>query len=140
VTADDVEAVRAANERFYRAFESLTLAEMEDLWAHRSHVACVHPGWPRLNGWPAVRESWASIFRNTVEMRFTITDVGVAVRGDLAWVTCTENILSETRGNLSVTAILATNIFERHGTEWLMVHHHASHVLAAAAPREPDAG
>jgi len=136
--ADDVEAVRSANERFYHAFESLTLARMERLWAHGTHVECVHPGWPRLTGWGAIRESWESIFRNTVEMRFTITDVHVEVRGDLAWVSCTENILSETRGNLSVTAILATNVFERHGADWLMVHHHASHILAAPEARDPE--
>ena len=51
------------------------------------------------------------------------------VEGGLGWVTCTENILSEARGNISVTSVLATNIFERHGAEWLMVHHHASHIL-----------
>jgi ketosteroid isomerase-like protein len=136
--ADEVEAVRDANARFYRAFESLTLGEMERVWAHRDHVACVHPGWPRLTGWAAVRGSWDSIFRNTAEMRFTITEFRVEVRGDLAWVTCTENILSETRGNLSVTAILATNVFERHGGNWLMVHHHASHILAAPETRDPS--
>lgn len=136
MTADDVEAVRSANERFYRAFESLRLAEMEPLWVHAIHVACVHPGWPRLSGWAATRESWDAIFRNTLEMRFTLTDVQVEVRGDLAWVICMENILSETRGNLSVTAILATNVFERHGADWLMVHHHASHVMTPPETRE----
>lgn len=139
--ADEVEAVRAANDRFYRAFESLSLAEMEPLWVHEARVACVHPGWPRLTGWEAVRDSWHAIFRNTREMRFTLTDVQVEVREDLAWVICTENILSEARGNVSVTAILATNLFERHGTDWLVVLHHASHILAApgAAEGEPSA-
>ena len=137
-TADDLAAVHAANVRFYRAFESLTLADMERLWAHTSYVACVHPGWQRLVGWEAVRESWDAIFRNTVEMRFTITDVRVEMRGDLAWVLCTENILSETRGNLAVTAILATNVFERHDPAWLMVHHHASHILASPETRDAD--
>ena len=127
---DGVEAVREANQRFYRAFESLAIDEMERLWVRGEHVACIHPGWQRLCGWEAVRESWDAIFRDTAEMRFTITDVHVEVRGDLAWVLCTENILSETRGNLAVTAILATNVFERHGAAWLMVHHHASHILA----------
>ena len=136
--ADDAEAVRQANARFYKAFESLTLAAMERLWAHGDHVACVHPGWQRLTGWEAVRESWDAIFRNTVEMRFTITDVRVEVRGDLAWVVCTENILSEARGNLAVTAILATNVFERRGPDWLMVHHHASHILAAPGARDTE--
>ena len=131
--ADDVETVREANERFYRAFESLDLGQMENIWAHDGRVACIHPGWPRLTGWDAVRDSWDAIFRNTREMRFTLTDVQVDVRGDLAWVLCTENILSETRGNVSVTAILATNLFERRGADWLLLHHHASHILAPPA-------
>jgi ketosteroid isomerase-like protein len=138
--ASDVEAIRAANARFYRAFESLDIARMDPLWLHAEHVACVHPGWPRLHGWEAVRESWAAIFRNTREMRFTLTDVQVEVRGDLAWVTCTENILSETRGNVSVTAILATNVFERQVGDWLMVHHHASHVLATPGTAAAEPG
>ena len=129
--ADDPrQAVQEANERFYRAFESLDLAQMEAIWAHGNHVACVHPGWSRLHGWEEVRRSWAAIFQGTTEMRFTITDVRVEVRGDLGWVHCTENILSETRGSLSITAILATNVFERQGGGWRLVHHHASHILA----------
>jgi ketosteroid isomerase-like protein len=138
VSAAEVEAVREANARFYRAFESLTLDEMDAVWAHGGPVACVHPGWPRLTGWDAVRESWSAIFQNTVEMRFTLTDVQVDVRGDLAWVLCTENILSQARGDLAVTSILATNLFARQGGEWLLVHHHASHVLASSPPGEPS--
>jgi ketosteroid isomerase-like protein len=135
----DQAAVREANERFYRAFESLDLAEMDQIWAHGDHVACVHPGWSRLHGWEEVRRSWAAIFQSTTEMRFTITDARAEVRGPLGWVHCTENILSETRGGLSVTAILATNVFERRDARWRLVHHHASHILAPQDPG-PAAG
>ena len=130
--------VEEANQRFYRAFESLDLSEMDAIWAHGDHVACVHPGWSRLHGWEDVRRSWAAIFQSTSEMRFTITDVRVELRGDLGWVHCTENIISEARGNLSITAILATNVFERSGARWLLVHHHASHILAPQDSR-PEA-
>ena len=121
--------VEEANARFYRVFESLDLRQMDEVWAHADHVRCVHPGWGLLTGWDAVRESWEAIFKNSEEMRFSITDVNAYVEGPIGWVTCTENILSEARGNISVTSVLATNIFERHGAEWLMVHHHASHIL-----------
>jgi ketosteroid isomerase-like protein len=133
----DRTAVREANDRFYRAFESLDLAEMDQIWAHGDEVACVHPGWNRLHGWEEVRRSWAAIFQSTSEMRFTITDVRAEVRGDLAWVHCTENIISETRGSLSITAILATNVFERRPRGWRVVHHHASHILAPQDPGPP---
>jgi len=125
--ADD--EIVEANARFYRAFETLDLAEMDAVWLHGEHVKCVHPGWPLLTGWEAVRESWDTIFTNTEEMRFTLSNVSAAVGDDVAWVTCTENILSEVAGRVSVTAILATNLFERDGGGWRMIHHHASHVL-----------
>jgi ketosteroid isomerase-like protein len=76
----------------------------------------------------AVRDSWESIFANTAEMSFTLSSVDVVAVGDLAWVTCTENILSEVRGRVTVTSVLATNLFERDGDRWFLAHHHASHV------------
>jgi len=128
-----VKEVEEANAAFYRAFEALDLRAMEEVWAHGDHVRCVHPGWPMLMGWAAIRTSWEAIFANTHEMRFTLTDVHVVPIGDLAWVTCTENILSETDGRVGVTSILATNVFEHDRDGWRMVHHHASHVLGRAA-------
>ena len=87
-----------ANARFYRAFEALDLDEMDEAWAHGEHVQVRAPGLAAAHGWDAVRESWARIFENTEEMRFTLSDVQVVVGGDAAWVTCTENILSEQGG------------------------------------------
>jgi ketosteroid isomerase-like protein len=131
---DETAAVEEANLRFYRAFESMDIAEMERVWVRRDYVRCVHPGWALLEGWDAVRQSWQTIFKNSGEMRFSLSEVRARVDGSLAWVTCTENILSEARGTIAVTALLATNVFERHGREWLVVHHHASHIMAGERP------
>ena len=133
---DERAEVEEANARFYRVFETLDLRQMEEIWAHGDHVRCVHPGWGLLVGWEAVRDSWEAIFKNSEEMRFSITDVNVYVEGAFGWVTCTENILSEARGKISVTSVLATNIFERSAGEWRMIHHHASHILTG----NPSAG
>jgi ketosteroid isomerase-like protein len=126
----ELDEVEQANARFYQAFETLDLARMELVWGRGPHVKCVHPGWPILIGWDAVRASWEAIFENTEEMRFTLSDVRASAAGDLAWVTCTENIFSEVQGRLGVTSVLATNVFERGPEGWRMVHHHASHVLS----------
>ena len=131
---DDAAEVEEANARFYRAFESRDLREMDALWGHGDHVACIHPGWTLLSGWESIRPSWEAIFKDSREMRFSIGDVHVRVEGDAAWVTCTENILSQAGGNIAVTTLLATNLFERRTGEWLMVHHHASHILTGDPP------
>ena len=128
----DLTAVERANASFYQAFETLDLARMDLVWSHGEHVKCVHPGWPLLVGWGAIRASWATIFENTAEMRFTLSDVRASTSGDLAWVTCTENILSEVHGRFAVTSVLATNLFEHTTDGWRLVHHHASHVFSAA--------
>jgi len=130
--ADFVAEVEEANLRFYRAFETLDLAQMDAVWLHTERAQCVHPGWPLIVGWGAIRDSWETIFANTTEMRFTIEDARVAGGLDLAWVTCTENILADVQGRVSVTSLLATNIFERAPEGWRMIHHHASHVLGSA--------
>src|SRR4051812_3013597 len=119
-----VEAVRAANQAFYRAFESLALEWMDAVWSHAGQVTCVHPGWALADGWPAVRDSWATIFGNTADIRFTVEDEHIDVRGDLAWVVCLERI----RTGGASGAILATNVFRREGGAWRLVHHHGSPV------------
>jgi len=124
--------IEEANARFYRAFEALDLAAMDAVWAHAEYVKCVHPGWPLITGWDAVRESWRVIFENTAEIRFTISEVDVTVTASIARVTCTENILQSVRGRISVTSVLATNLFERGAEGWRMIHHHASHVVTAS--------
>ena len=132
-----IEQAEEANARFYRAFEALDLSAMETVWAHGEHVRCVHPGWPLLTGWEAVRASWETIFKNTGEIRFTLSDLQAQSRGDLAWVTCTENILTEHQDRIAVTSVLATNLFERDGDRWRMILHHASHIFTpSGAP--PD--
>jgi ketosteroid isomerase-like protein len=128
---DDAAEVEEANARFYRALESLDISQMDRVWSHGDHVRCIHPGWCLLSGWEAVRQSWEAILGNSSEMRFSISEVDVHVDGNLAWVTCGENILSHARGQIAVTTLLATNMFERRGDDWLMIHHHASHALPA---------
>ena len=63
------EEVRAANQRFYAAFESLDITEMEAVWAHDDAVECVQPGWELLLGWDEVRGSWSRIFANYKRVR-----------------------------------------------------------------------
>lgn len=124
----DEEAVAAINERFYLAVEDGDLEAMERIWLHTDWVMCVHPGWELIRGWDGVRESWRRIFENASGMRISPTDLRIHLAGDVAWVSCTENlvIFLENSSAPVTAATTATNLFQRVDGEWWMVHHHAS--------------
>jgi len=120
---EEATEIEQTNVRFYRAVESRDLDAMDAVWLHADYVRCIHPGWGLLSGWDPVRQPWEAIFKDSRELRFTLSDVQIQVEGGLAWMTATENILSQSQGNISVTAVLATNVYERRG-----------HPLAHGAP------
>lgn len=124
-----IEEVTQVNELFYRAFESLDVGLMDSLWAHQEYVTCIHPGWSIRVGWPAVRDSWVVIFNNTFSMEFELTELQVQVAADIAWVICTENITSRVGDIPQNSRVVATNLFERIGDEWKLIHHHGSPLM-----------
>lgn len=132
----DVEAVEAANTALYEAVERGDLDAMGDLWLD-DEVSVVHPGWPVLTGRGEVLRSYALIMANTDYIQFFLTDVEVAVLGDTALVSCTENILSGgpaeedgSAGPLVGGLVVATNLFRRaEDGSWKVWSHHGSPVL-----------
>ncbi len=120
------EAVRAANQRFYAAFESLNIAEMEAVWAHDEGVQMVQPGWDLLLGWDDVRERWARIFSNLKRVRVAVSGVWVRVEGDVGWVACTARVTTAFAEGFDEATVQATNIFARREGQWLLAAHHAS--------------
>ena len=120
------EAVRAANQRFYAAFESLDIAEMEAVWAHDDAVQCVQPGWELLLGWDEVRGSWARIFANSKRVRIALSSVWVRIEGEVAWVACTEHVTTAFADGFDEATVQATNLFVLRQGAWLLVAHHAS--------------
>lgn len=122
----DHEAVRAANAAFYEAHEARDLAAMQAVWEHSDRVVCTHPGWPILRGWADVEKSWRRILGGPGRNQFIITNDAVEVVGDVAWVTCDENLVAP-----GVTGtVAATNVFVRAGERWVLVNHHGSPVGA----------
>lgn len=118
--------VEEANEAFYKALESGVLERMEEVWAHEDWVRCVLPGWEMIAGWARVRDSWQTIFEGGQHMRASPSEVWVRVIGDLAWVSCLENITVFNESNFDSAQAAATNLFIRRDGRWLMVLHHAS--------------
>ncbi|MGB8650096.1 MAG: nuclear transport factor 2 family protein [Mycobacteriales bacterium] len=122
--------VQAANAALYTAFESADIGLMEAVWdtAEPEAVVCVHPGWPMLRGRSEVLRSWAAVMANTDYIQFFLTDVQVAVTGQTAVVTCTENVLTSADVGDNA-AVVATNVFVRRPDGWRLQVHHGSPVL-----------
>ena len=99
---------------------------MSDLWEHSDRVSCVHPGWNRLTGWGAVSASWFALFQNGQNLEFIITNERVDIDGGVAWVSCDENLLSDTQVGGTVAAL---NMFVREGSDWRLIVHHGASVV-----------
>jgi ketosteroid isomerase-like protein len=146
---EDVAAVEAANEALYAALEAGDLDAMTDVWVSGADAddvqgaVCVHPGWPLLSGRAAVLRSYALIMANTDYIQFFLTDVTVEIHGDVALVTCTENILSGGEagedgepGPLLGGKVVATNLFRRTSDGWRLWSHHGSPVLTGGGDED----
>ena len=132
---DVVEDVAEANAAFYRCFEAGDLDGMQAMWLDDDEALCVHPGALPVRGTSAINRSWALIMANTPYIQFFLTDVEVSVRGDVASVTCTENVLTADAGTepdaFGGAKAVATNVFVRKADGWRLWIHHASPVLSA---------
>ncbi|MGW4641725.1 nuclear transport factor 2 family protein [Sphaerisporangium sp. NPDC004334] len=129
--------IEKLNEAFYTAIEGGDLDRMTEIWADdgEGRVAmCVHPGWPMLTGRAEVLRSWALIMANTPYIQFVLTDVRTTVIGDVAVLTCAENILTAADtedATFAAGRVVATNTFVRTTGGWRLWFHHGSPVLQA---------
>lgn len=127
---DDEADVLAANRAFYEAFEQRDLDGVSDVWEHSDRVRCTHPGWSTLHGWAKVSAAWVALLANSQRLQFILTNERADVQGDVAWVSCDENVLDAADSS----TVAAINVFVRserapHG--WLMVVHQGSLVHAS---------
>jgi ketosteroid isomerase-like protein len=143
--AADRAAVLAANTALYEALERGDADALTDVWLSGADaddvggVVCVHPGWPLLRGRARVLRSYMLIMAHTDYIQFILTDVEVDLAGDVALVTCTENILSSDEaeeegelGRLVGGKVVTTNVFRRTADGWRLWSHHGSPVLTSA--------
>lgn len=130
----DTDLVADVNAAFYAAFESADLDAMTELWIEDVEALCVHPGALPVRGSAAIGRSWALIMANTPYIQFFLTDVEISVLGDVASVTCTENVLTANEGteegSFAGAKAVATNVFVRTDGHWRLWIHHASPVVS----------
>lgn len=110
-TPDEAEVV------FYEAFIHCDSQVMAALWGD-GEVVCVHPGSAAILGHEAVQRSWRHILDQARHPELEFRVLRRSVSQDLA-----VHLVAE---QLNQTLVLATNVYQRFHSGWLMVEHHAS--------------
>jgi len=136
------QTIEDSNSTFYKAFQSLSIEKMEEVWKHSDDAVCIHPGWEMFTSWTAIRESWLRIFENTNMIKFLLTNVKIKAYEKIAIVVCLENIDSVIEDENRIRmGVIARNIFEKqnvnnhkYNNEWLIIHHHGSAIANYTAP------
>ena len=110
-----LEQLLAANRTFYRAFGERDWPAMEDLWARRAPLACIHPGWAPLIDRDSVLDSWRRILANPLSLNIRCHGEQGMVFGTSGLVVCRELVDGQ--------MLVASNLFVVEDGIWRMVHH-----------------
>jgi hypothetical protein len=124
----DEEQVLRAHAVFYDAFADRDMDAMNQIWALRAPVTCIHPGWSLLIGRNVVLESWRSILEGPNPPEVVSSREVVRLLGETALVLCVET--------LAEGQLMATNVLVREDGDWKIVHHQAG--LISSAPGFDD--
>ncbi len=122
----EAEEVILANEKFYLAVNQADMNLLSDVWLGGPEDKCVHPGWPMLYGWEAIKESWKNIFEEGGPETIEISQVNAEVTEGLAWVVCVEKIIHRAGDDMRIGFAQSTNVFHKTGSGWKLIIHHAS--------------
>ena len=137
---DITEAILAANNSFYNALSLADFGAMQRVWLASPDAVCVHPGWPALHGWDAIRESWRGIFQNQGPLHVWASEAQVRLYGQTAEVNCLENIDMSQVAGTGIIQTRARNVFRLVAGrgEWKMLEHHAIPLpTGSVQPPEP---
>ena len=121
--------VLMANQTFYRALSAGSIEGISAAFAQDGNVtALLEMSKEIALGWPAVLAVWRDVpFDAFSELSVVMTDPVIEVNGLVAWAVGLEKIRGKMKsGEEFAWTGRGTNIFEKRGSEWLIVHHHAS--------------
>ncbi|MDD5298671.1 MAG: nuclear transport factor 2 family protein [Rhodocyclaceae bacterium] len=114
-----------AESAFYDALERADLDAMMGVWAGDDEVVCIHPGGPRLTGFPAVRDAWAQVFKGV--KRLSVRRVAlVQTQALMMAVHSVVQYISSPDDKRAMPPVVATNVYRRAADGWRLLMHHSS--------------
>ena len=120
-------AVRAVDQAWVAAFEKGDADALAALYADDAIV--MDPG-PRMviKGREAIRASFAEMAGTTSNVKMTLSDHQVTIRGEVAWVTVLWEMSAHDKGSNQTLTMKgrASSVMEKRDGKWLYVVDHAS--------------
>lgn len=120
--------VRNASNQFYAALNKMVNGNpqsLSDIWSHDSAVTTMHPIGGRQVGWQDVWETWDKTAQAASEGQVTLKDQLIRVAGDMAYEIGIENAGFSLAGHKVTDQVRVTNIYQKEGGTWKIVHHHS---------------
>ena len=116
-----------ASSQFYAALNRMANGDastLADIWSHGADVTTMHPIGGMEVGWDAVKSSWEQVAAIASDGKITLKDQRIRVVGDLAYEVGIEQGKFKLGGHQASVEHRVTNIYERQGGAWKIVHHH----------------
>ena len=123
-----VDEVRKASNQFYAALNKMTngnAQSLSDIWSHNSEVTTMHPIGGRQVGWNDVWATWDQTAQVASEGQVRLQDQIIRVVGDMAYEVGVENAAFSIAGQKVTDQVRVTNIYQKEGGTWKIVHHHS---------------
>jgi ketosteroid isomerase-like protein len=119
--------VQNASKQFYAGLNRMASGErgaLSDCWAHGPNVTTMHPIGGRQVGWNAVRDSFDQVAEAASDGKIELKDQRIQVAGEMAYEVGIEHGHFKMNGHPVSLEHRVTNIYQRDGGEWKLVHHH----------------
>lgn len=97
---------------------------LADIWSYSPTVTAMHPIGGREVGWDAVRESFEKVAELASNGRVELRDRTIRTAGDVAYETGVEHGRVKLAGQQVTIEHRVTNIYQKEGGAWKMIHHH----------------
>jgi ketosteroid isomerase-like protein len=120
--------VRDASEKFYAALNRMLNGDagsMANIWSHTTTVTSMHPIGGREVGWDSVRESFEKVAELSSNGNVELKDQIIRVAGDVACEVGVEQGQFKIAGQQVAIEHRVTNLYQREGGTWKLIHHHA---------------
>jgi ketosteroid isomerase-like protein len=121
------EEVREASRKFYTGLNSMANGNsgpLADIWSHGTDVTTMHPIGGREVGWSAVRGSFEGVAKLASKGKIELKDQFIRAIGGLAYEVGIEKGEFMLGSEKVAIEQRVTNVYEKQGGVWKMVHHH----------------